>query len=216
MLWGASTAAYQIEGSWNVSGKQPSIWDVMTHTCSGCVANNDTGDVADDSYARYAEDTELLANLSLNAYRFSISWPRIITAEGKVNPLGVAHYSDAHRRPAGSAASLRSSLCTTATCPSCTTRSRAAASSRAGTTPAFLLPLFLQYATTCFAQFGQRVKHWITLNEPRYFCELYGCGHTAILVHANTVAAYRSLGQDGVIGMVIDGSVEHALHRQRG
>ena len=55
---------------------------------------SDTGDVADDSYVRWREDIELLANLSLNAHRFSISWPRVITAEGKVNPVAIAHYSD--------------------------------------------------------------------------------------------------------------------------
>jgi beta-glucosidase len=91
-LWGAATAAYQIEGAWNVDGKGESIWDHFAHTV-GKVKGADTGDVACDSYHRYKEDVELAKKLNLKSYRFSISWPRIqATGTGKPNPKGLDYY----------------------------------------------------------------------------------------------------------------------------
>ena len=205
MLWGASTAAYQIEGSWNVS-KQLSIWDVKTHNCGGCIAHNDTGDVAADSYVRFEEDTLLVANLSLNAYRFSIAWPRIITEEGDVNEVGVQHYNrlidgllDAGITPLVTL--FHQDL------PYAYSVDPAGVELRGWSNATYLVPLFVRYATACFEAFGDRVKHWITINEPRYLGDPYVAGHTAILAHVHTVAAYRAMqGQDGVIGMVIDGA----------
>ncbi len=75
-IWGAGTAAYQIEGAWNVDGKGESIWDRFSHT-NGNVVNNENGDVACDHYNRYPEDIALAKKLNLDAYRFSISWPRV-------------------------------------------------------------------------------------------------------------------------------------------
>ncbi len=75
-LWGAATAAYQVEGSTTVDGRGPSIWDTFAHT-PGRVLNGDTGDVAADHYARFREDIALMAELGLSAYRFSVSWSRI-------------------------------------------------------------------------------------------------------------------------------------------
>jgi beta-glucosidase len=90
--WGAATAAYQIEGAAREDGRGASIWDVFAHT-PGKTLNGDTGDVACDSYHRYREDTQLLKALGANAYRFSISWPRIFPdGRGKPNPKGVDHY----------------------------------------------------------------------------------------------------------------------------
>src|SRR5262245_32564912 len=74
--WGVATAAYQVEGAWDEDGKGPSIWDTFAHT-PGKIANDDTGDVANDHYHRYKEDVALMKDISANAYRFSISWPRI-------------------------------------------------------------------------------------------------------------------------------------------
>jgi beta-glucosidase len=74
--WGTATAAYQIEGAWKEDGKGVSIWDTYAHT-PGKVANGDTGDVANDHYHRYKEDVQLMKELGSNAYRFSVSWPRI-------------------------------------------------------------------------------------------------------------------------------------------
>jgi beta-glucosidase len=91
-LWGSATAAYQIEGAFKADGRGESIWDRFSHT-AGATQNGDTGDVACDSYRRYAEDVALLEQLNLKSYRFSISWPRIqANGRGAPNPLGIAYY----------------------------------------------------------------------------------------------------------------------------
>ena len=92
-FYGAATAAYQIEGSWDVDRKQPSEWDLFSHL-PGKVANGDNGDVADRGYEFALDDVALLSSLGVNSYRFSLSWGRIIDADGNVNPRGVKHYSD--------------------------------------------------------------------------------------------------------------------------
>ena len=90
--WGASTAAYQIEGAAGADGKGPSVWDTFSHT-PGKVRGGDTGDIACDSYRRYREDVALLASLGLSSYRFSISWPRIQPGgRGAVNQRGLDYY----------------------------------------------------------------------------------------------------------------------------
>ena len=92
-LWGAATAAYQIEGAPDADGKGPSIWDTFSHT-PGKVFHGDTGDVACDSYYRYPEDIALLQRLGVGAYRFSLSWPRIQPdGRGGVNPKGIDYYN---------------------------------------------------------------------------------------------------------------------------
>jgi beta-glucosidase len=93
-FWGTATSAYQIEGAWNEDGKGPSIWDTYAHT-PGKINNNDTGDVANDHYHRYREDVALMKNdIGANAYRFSISWPRIFPeGTGKPNQKGLDFYS---------------------------------------------------------------------------------------------------------------------------
>jgi len=91
---GASTAAYQIEGGATSGGRGPSIWDTFSHT-PGKILDGATGDVAADHYHRVNEDLDLMAALHLRAYRFSISWPRIMpTGEGAVNDEGLHFYSD--------------------------------------------------------------------------------------------------------------------------
>ncbi len=91
-LWGAATAAYQVEGAWNEDGKGESIWDRFSHT-PGRIKNGATGDVACDSYHRYADDVALLKKLNLKTYRYSIAWPRIQpTGSGPVNAKGLDYY----------------------------------------------------------------------------------------------------------------------------
>jgi beta-glucosidase len=91
--WGVATAAYQIEGSPNADGKGKSIWDTYSHI-PGNMKNNDTGDVAIDHYRRYKEDIQLMKNMGVKAYRFSISWPRIFPdGDGMPNPQGLDFYS---------------------------------------------------------------------------------------------------------------------------
>src|SRR5487761_673001 len=90
--WGAATAAYQIEGAAHVDGRGQSVWDTFSHT-PGKVRGGDTGDIACDSYHRYREDADLLSSLGLSAYRFSISWPRILPdGTGQVNQAGLDYY----------------------------------------------------------------------------------------------------------------------------
>src|ERR1700710_1565707 len=91
-IWGAATAAYQIEGAWREDGKGESIWDRFAHT-PGNVKNNDNGDTACDSYHRYAEDIALLKQLNLSSYRYSIAWPRIqASGRGPANARGLDYY----------------------------------------------------------------------------------------------------------------------------
>ena len=90
--WGAATASYQVEGAVAADGRGPSIWDTFAHT-PGRIADGTNGDVADDHYHRFAEDIRLLADLGLNAYRFSIAWPRIVPdGSGAVNAIGLDFY----------------------------------------------------------------------------------------------------------------------------
>ena len=92
-LWGAATAAYQIEGAWNEDGKGESVWDRFTHR-QYTTQNGDTGDVACDHYHRMPEDVALMKDLGLKTYRFSISWPRVLPkGRGEVNEKGVDFYS---------------------------------------------------------------------------------------------------------------------------
>ncbi len=91
-FWGTATSSYQIEGAWNEDGKGLSIWDTFAHT-PGNMRNNDTGDVANDHYHRYKEDVQLMKSIGQNAYRFSISWPRIFpNGTGQPNPKGIDFY----------------------------------------------------------------------------------------------------------------------------
>ena len=92
-IWGASTAAYQIEGAAFEDGKGPNIWDDLCKT--GYIQNGDTGDVACDHYHRYKEDVALMKECGMNGYRFSISWSRVMPeGRGKINPAGIKFYQD--------------------------------------------------------------------------------------------------------------------------
>jgi beta-glucosidase len=89
-LFGVATSAYQIEGGHDIDGKEPSIWDAFCRQ-PGAVEDGSTGDVACDHYHRYREDVAHMASLGLDAYRFSISWPRVL-ANGGVNAQGLDFY----------------------------------------------------------------------------------------------------------------------------
>jgi len=92
-VWGAATAAYQVEGAVTEDGRGPSIWDTFSHT-PGAIADGTTGDIAADHYHRYAEDVGLMAEIGLRAYRFSVAWSRIVpTGSGEVNHKGIDFYS---------------------------------------------------------------------------------------------------------------------------
>ncbi len=91
-VWGCASSSYQVEGAWNEDGKGLSIWDTFAHT-PGKIANGENGDVSVDHYHRYKEDVALMKELGLDAYRFSVSWPRVIpNGTGAVNPAGLDFY----------------------------------------------------------------------------------------------------------------------------
>ena len=94
-LWSASTAATQIEGGWNADGKGESIWDTLVHAGTGRIAHSENADTSIDFYHRWKEDVALMKQMGLKAYRFSISWPRILPeGVGQVNQAGVKFYQD--------------------------------------------------------------------------------------------------------------------------
>src|SRR3954454_25160791 len=91
-LWGSATAAYQVEGAWNVDGRGESIWDRFAHT-PGNIKGDANGDVACDSYRRYADDIAILRQLGMKTYRFSIAWPRVQPGgKGPANAKGLDYY----------------------------------------------------------------------------------------------------------------------------
>ena len=92
-MWGAASAAYQIEGGAREDGKGPSIWDAFSHTY-GKTYGGHTGDIAADAYHRFEEDLDLMQQLGIRHYRFSISWPRVFPngKADRVNPAGIAYY----------------------------------------------------------------------------------------------------------------------------
>jgi beta-glucosidase len=156
--WGTATAAYQIEGAVREDGRGASIWDTFSHT-PGKTDQGDTGDVADDHYHRYREDVGLMREMGLNAYRFSISWPRIIPeGRGKVNPKGLDFYER-----------LVESLLENGIQPYATLYHwdlPQALQAKGGWKERLTSEAFAEYADVVSRRLGDRVKGWITLNEP--------------------------------------------------
>ncbi len=157
-LWGAATAAYQIEGAWNEDGKGESIWDRFSHT-PGKTQNGDTGDVACDHYHRWREDVALMRDLGLRAYRFSVSWPRVLPAGvGAVNNAGLDFYDR-----------LVDALLEAGIQPFLTLYHwdlPQALQDRGGWAARETVAAFANYADVVSRRLGDRVKHWITHNEP--------------------------------------------------
>lgn len=157
-LWGVSTSAYQIEGAVNEDGRGESIWDRFAHT-PGKVDDGSTADVACDHYHRYPEDIDLMADLGIQAYRFSISWPRILpNGKGEVNQAGIDYYND-----------LINKLLEKGITPFPTLyhwELPTGLHGMEGWTQRDTAYAFAEFADVCSAAFGDRVKHWITHNEP--------------------------------------------------
>lgn len=157
-VWGAATAAYQVEGAVAEDGRSPSIWDTFSHT-PGTVANGDTGDVACDHYHRWPEDVALLERLGLDAYRFSIAWPRVVPdGSGPVNEAGLAFYDR-----------LVDALLEAGITPYPTLYHwdlPQALQDRGGWPARETAGHFADYAGAVAARLGDRVSTWATLNEP--------------------------------------------------
>jgi len=218
-VWGAATASYQIEGAWNEDGKGASIWDTFSHT-PGKVKNGDNGDVATDHYHRWKEDIGLMKELGLKAYRFSISWPRVIPQQGKgsVNQEGLAFYDR-----------LVDGLLEAGIQPFVTLYHwdlPQALQETGGWGNPSIVEDFACYAELLGQQLGDRVKHWITLNEPHVFAYAGHFGgfhapgeqslelanqvsHHALLAHGRAVSVLRALWPDAKVGITLNLSLSH-------
>jgi len=157
-VWGAATAAYQIEGAWNEDGRGPSIWDTFSHT-PGKVANGDTGDIACDHYHRWQEDIRLMGDISLNAYRFSVSWSRIYPdGAGPLNQAGLDFYDR-----------LVDGLLEAGIDPFVTLYHwdlPQALQDQGGWANRVTAEAYARYADVLTGSLRDRVKSWITHNEP--------------------------------------------------
>jgi len=163
-VWGAASAAYQIEGAPKEDGKGPSVWDMFCQK-KGAVWNGHSGAVACDHYHRYRDDVGLMKSMGLQAYRFSVSWPRVLPkGVGKVNPKGLAFYDK-----------LVDELLAANITPWVTlfhwdlpdTLHR-----RGGWLNPDSSDWFADYTRVVVAKLSDRVRHWITLNEPQVFISL--------------------------------------------
>ncbi|MDP3176393.1 MAG: GH1 family beta-glucosidase [Spirochaetaceae bacterium] len=212
-VWGAATAAYQIEGAWNEDGKGESVWDRFSHT-RGRTEAGATGDVACDHYHRMSADVALLKELGLKAYRFSISWPRVMPdGDGRMNAKGLDFYDRLVDELA------RGGILANATLNHWDLPQ--ALQDRGGWTNRDCADRFADYARVVFDRLGDRVAMWATHNEPSVISHLgYGTGtfapgiadasagfavaHILMIAHGKAVQAFRAGGHPGKIGIVLD------------
>ncbi|HWJ21964.1 MAG TPA: GH1 family beta-glucosidase [Gemmatimonadaceae bacterium] len=214
-LWGAATSAYQIEGSPLADGAGPSIWHRFSHT-PGRTVHDETGDVACDHYRRWESDVRLMKELGLTAYRFSISWSRILPdGTGRVNPAGLAFYER-----------LVDALLERGIAPNATLYHwdlPAALDDRGGWLNRDVADWFAEYAQVVFRALGDRVPMWATLNEPwvvtdggylhgalapghRNLFEAPIATHNLMRAHGAGVQAYRAEAKSGAgrVGLVVN------------
>jgi beta-glucosidase len=213
-LWGVATASYQIEGAAFEDGKGASIWDSFSHV-PGNIISDDNGDIACDHYHRYKEDVHLMKELGIKSYRFSIAWARILPdGRGQVNQAGIDFYNR-----------LIDSLIEAGVEPMVTLYHwdlPQALQEEGGWSDASIIEAFVEYAKIAFDTFGDRVKKWITHNEPwvvayaghhvgrhapgiKDFHTALKVSHHLMLTHACTVEAYKkSLFGDGEIGITLN------------
>ncbi|XWS51381.1 hypothetical protein CRYUN_Cryun12cG0171700 [Craigia yunnanensis] len=226
-VFGASTAAAQIEGSTNFGGRGPSVWDQFVRKFPEKIMDISNMEIAIDSYKRYKEDALALRNLRIDAYRFSIPWTRILpngTLSGGINQEGISHYN-----------SLIDELVKYGIKPFVTLMHfdspEALENMYGGFLNRTVVKDFKNYAEICFKAFGDRVKNWITINEPliiakfgyttgaappgrcsnRTSCpagnaatEPYIAAHNLLLAHATVARLYKDkyqAVQGGQIGL---------------
>ncbi|KAG9443540.1 hypothetical protein H6P81_014880 [Aristolochia fimbriata] len=230
-IFGSASAAYQYEGGVKEGGRGPSIWDNFTHQYPSKIADKSNGDVAIDSYHRYEEDVNLLKEMGFGAYRFSISWSRILpegTVEGGLNHEGIKYYNN-----------LINKLVSEGITPFVTLfhwdLPQALQDQYGGFLSSRVVEDFKNYANLCFKEFGDRVKHWITLNEPLTVSvvgfnagvhapgrcspwvgnctggdsgtEPYIVSHNMLLAHAAAARLYKNkyqVSQKGTIGITLN------------
>ncbi len=223
-LWGAVTSAYQIEGAWNEDGKGESIWDRFVRRPYS-VISGDTGDVACDHYHRMPQDVALMKELSLQTYRFSISWPRVLPqGRGAVNEKGLDFYDR-----------LVDNLMAADIVPNATLYHwdyPQSLQDAGGWPNRDSVDWFVDYARVVFDRLGDRVALWSTHNEPWVtafigyalgvlapgicdYSQAYQTVHHLLLAHGKTVQLFRQGGYQGEIGIVLNlGHFEPASESQ--
>eukprot|EP01018_Ginkgo_biloba_P023263 Gb_04873 [translate_table: standard] len=225
-IFGTSSSSYQYEGAASEGGRMPSIWDTFAHI-HGKVIDGSNGDVAVDQYHLYPADVEVMAKMGMDAYRFSISWSRLIPkGRGEINPEGIAHYNDFINKLLQHGIKPFVTL-THFDIP------QVLQDEYGGWLSPQIVKDFADYAEVCFEAFGDRVKHWITLNEPNLYAllgydggifpparcsasigncsagdstiEPYIAAHYQILSHVAAVERYQTFKrkQNGSIGLAI-------------
>jgi beta-glucosidase len=221
-VWGAATAAYQVEGASNVDGKGPSIWDRFAHT-PGRVTNGETGDVACDHYHRYREDVALMAELGLGAYRFSVSWTRVLPeGTGRVNEAGLDFYDR-----------LVDELLAHGIEPYATLYHwdlPQALEDAGGWPERSIVDAFAEYASVVAARLGDRVRHIATMNEPYVVADhgyrigshapgrvepdaALAASHHLLVAHGRAVQAIRAAAPDVEVGIVLNFHPKHPASR---
>ncbi|XP_028139023.2 myrosinase 1 [Diabrotica virgifera virgifera] len=214
-LFGVATSAYQIEGAWDEDGKGENIWDHMVHQVPSPIKNNDTGDIACDSYHKYKEDVDILEDLGVNFYRFSISWSRILPTgyPSTVNKAGLEYYKN-----------LTKELVSRNITPVATIFHwdlPQPLSEIDGWSNPRLADLFVEYSRIVIQGLPD-VGVWITFNEPKQICHYgygvgtvapaihssglreYWCAYTVLNAHAKTYHMYKSLNLKAPMGITID------------
>lgn len=205
-VWGVATSSYQIEGAVDEDGRTPSIWDTFSKT-EGKTYQGHTGDVACDHYHRYKEDVEIMKEIGVKAYRFSIAWPRIFPEEGKYNPKGMDFYKR-----------LVDELLKKDIMPAATIYHwdlpQWAYDKGGGWLNRDSVKWYVEYATKLFEELGDVIPLWITHNEPWCASILsYGIGehapghkdyrealiaaHHILLSHGEAVKAFREMNIKG-------------------
>lgn len=206
-LWGGATASYQCEGAWDVDDKAESMWDHYLHE-----NNLENGDVASDHYHRFEEDIKMMKDGGQNAYRFSLSWPRIIkNKEGEINEKGLAFY---HR--------VLDACHANGITPFVTIYHWDLPQyweAEGGWLNPAVCDAYAHYAKVCFEAFKDKITHWVTFNEPKWFVasgylignyppahqnpqEMIKAAYHVMLASAMGVKAFREGGYPGTIGIV--------------
>ena len=212
--WGVACAAYQCEGGWNEDGKGPSIWDDFSHHIEGHhISNGDTGDIACDAYHRIGEDIALMKAHGVRAYRFSLSWTRIIPdGDGEVNPAGLEYYSGVVDKLLAAGIEPLVTLYHW-DLPS-------ALHYKGGWLNRDIVAAFGRYARIVAERFGDRVKRYMTVNEPQCVAQLgYGEGihapgyrlddediarvyHVIALAHSEAQRQIKAVNPAALVGIV--------------
>lgn len=160
-VWGVASSSYQVEGAWNRDGKGLSVWDTYVHE-PGHIQNQDTGDTACDQYGHIKEDIALMAEMQIKAYRFSISWPRVMPeGTGRINQKGLDYYDR-----------LTDQLLENGITPYITLFHwdlPYQLYTKGGWMNRDITDYFAAYAETVVNRLSDRVKYWITENEPQCY-----------------------------------------------